>query len=211
MASKIPEFSNEVIVTSIGITVVQALDFLASEMNLSEEDTQQLWSPFLAATARLIKPADDMAETFLHSSKTKKVKAAISSEINKPCSDFYEPFNESSRKMLNMLTESVGDVGYLFAIENQGLFNKTNMAADVMDMLNFYIEDQNSKGRKIQRTDEVFKSIFCTVLPQHVEDTMQGNSLNGVKNTGQIIKAGQVVLGQLYYYKLSEVCLISSK
>jgi len=195
MASKTPELSNEVIVTSIGVTVVQALDFLANEMNLSEEDTQQLWSPFLAATARLIRPADDMAEIFLHSSKTKKVKAAISSEINKPCLDFYEPFNESLREMLKMLTGSVAELSYSTAIENQGIFSKQNMAADIMDMLNFYIEDQNSKGRKVQGTDEAFKTIFCIVLPQHVEDTMQGNSLNGVKNTAEIIKAGQVVLG----------------
>jgi hypothetical protein len=33
------------------------------------------------------------------------------------------------------------------------------------------------------------------VLPQHVEDTINGNSLNGVKNTGQIIEVGQIVFG----------------
>jgi hypothetical protein len=195
MSSKIPEFSNEVIVTSIGVTVVQALDFLVNEMNLSEEDTQQLWSPFLAATARLIKPADDMAEIFLHSSKTMEVKTAISSEINKPCLDFYEPFNESLREMLKMLTGSVGEISYLSAVQNQGSFSKQSMAKELTDMLNFYIDDQNSKGRKIQSTDEAFKTIFCIALPQHVEDTIEGNSLNGVKNTGQIIKAGQVVFG----------------
>jgi hypothetical protein len=195
MASKIPEFSNEVIVTSIGVTVVQALDFLANEMNLSDEDTQQLWSPFLAATARLIKPADDMAEIFLHSSKTKKVKAAISSEISRPYIEFYEPFSESLRNFLNILVKSVGENVYLPAVENQESFTKQNSAAELMDMVNFYLEDQNSKGRKIQPTDEAFKIILCTVLPQHVEDTINGNSLNGVVNTGQIIKIGQIVFG----------------
>jgi hypothetical protein len=195
MASKIPEFSNEVIATSIGVTVVQALDFLANEMNLSDEDTQQLWSPFLAATARLIKPADDMAEIFLHSSKTKKVKAAISSEISRPYIEFYEPFSESLRNFLNILVKSVGENVYLPAVENQESFTKQNSAAELMDMVNFYLEDQNSKGRKIQPTDEAFKIILCTVLPQHVEDTINGNSLNGVVNTGQIIKIGQIVFG----------------
>jgi hypothetical protein len=195
MSSKVPEFSNEVIVTSIGVTVVQALDFLAKEMNLSEEDTQQLWSPFLDATARLIRPADDMAEIFLHSSKTKKVKVAISSEINRPCLDFYEPFNESLREMLKMMTESVVDISYLSAVENQGSVSKQSMANELTDMLNFYINDQNLKGRKTQSTDEAFKIIFCIALPQHVEDTIEGNSLNGVKNTGQIIKVGQIVFG----------------
>jgi hypothetical protein len=61
---QVPEFSKEAIVTSVGVTVVQALDFLAKELSLSDEETQQLWSPFLAATARLIKPADDMAAVF---------------------------------------------------------------------------------------------------------------------------------------------------
>ena len=195
MGPKIPEFSNEVIATSIGITVVQALDALADLMKLNEEEAQLLWSPFLAALARLIKPADDMAEKFLHSAKTKKVKSAISNEINQPFLDFYEPFNDSLRKMLKMVTESVGETSYLPTIQNRGLFSKPNMAADLMDMLNFYFEDQNSKGRKIQRTDEAFKTVFCTVLPQHVEDTMQGNSMNGVENTGQIMQLGQVVFG----------------
>ena len=195
MGSKFPEFSNEVIATSIGITVVQALDALADLMKLNEEEAQLLWSPFLAALARLIKPADDMAEKFLHSSKTKKVKAAISNEINQPFLDFYEPFNDSLRKMLNMITESVGEASYLPTIENRGLVNKPNMAADLMDMLNFYIGDQNSKGRKIQVTDEAFKTVFCTVLPQHVEDAMRGYSMNGEKNTVQIMQLGQIVFG----------------
>jgi hypothetical protein len=29
----------------------------------------------------------------------------------------------------------------------------------------------------------------------NVEDTMQGNSMNGVENTGQIMQLGQVVFG----------------
>jgi hypothetical protein len=51
--AQVPEFSKETIVTSIGVTVVQGLDFLANELNLSARDTQQLWSPFLAAAQRL--------------------------------------------------------------------------------------------------------------------------------------------------------------
>jgi hypothetical protein len=69
------------------------------------------------------------------------------------------------------------------------------MSQELMDMVNFYIEDQNSKGRKIQPTDEPFKILFCTVLPQHVEDSINGNSLNGLKNTGQIMLLGKVVFG----------------
>ena len=79
--------------------------------------------------------------------------------------------------------------------QNQGSFSKQSMAKELTDMLNFYIDDQNSKGRKIQATDEAFKTIFCIALPQHVEDTIEGNSLNGVKNTGHIINAGQIVFG----------------
>jgi hypothetical protein len=191
--SKVSDFSNEAIVTSIGVTIVQGLDFLATEMKLSDEETQELWSPFLAATARMIKPADDMAAVFLHSSKTDKVKTAISSEINRPNIDFYDPFSDSLRQILKMIAESVAECSYLSAVENRGSFSKKEMAAELMDMVNFYMDDQNSKGRKQQRTDEMFKTLFCTVLPQHVEDTMLGNSLNGLKNTGQIVQLGQVV------------------
>jgi hypothetical protein len=193
MKAQVPEFSKEVIVTSIGVGVVQALDFFANELNLSDKDTQQLWSPFLAATSRMVKPADDMVETFLHLSKTDKVKNAISNEINSPNPEFYATFNESLRSYLKIITESVSEYSYLSAIQNDGLVNKPNMAAELMEMLNYYIEDQNAKGRKIQATDEAFKIVFCTVLPQHVEDTYGGNKLNGVKNTGQIIDYGRVV------------------
>ena len=193
--SQAPEFSNEAIVTSVGVTVVQAMDFMANELKLSDEFTQQLWSPFLAATARLIKPADNMAEIFLHSAKTDKVKNAISNEINKPNIDFYEPFNDSLRGFLKMITQSVAENSYLPVIENHGSMSKPKMAAELMDMLNFYFEDQNSKGRKKQETDEVFKTLFCTVLPQHVEDVMMGNSFNGLRNTGQMVQLGQIVFG----------------
>lgn len=193
MRNKIPEFSNEVIATSIGITVVQTLDFYADEVGLSEEDTQGVWSPFLAATARLIKPADDMASIFLNSSKTKKVKAAISAEINGPFLEFYEPFNKSVQEMLGIIAKSLGEVSYLDAVANQGLINKIKMAKELVDMVDFYMEDQNLKGRKVQHTDEAFKTIFCTVVPQHIEDTLQSNLLNGVKNTGKIFQVGQVV------------------
>jgi hypothetical protein len=191
--SKVSDFSNEAIVTSIGVTIVQGLDFFATEMKLSDEETQELWSPFLAATARMIKPADDMAAVFLQSSKTDKVKNAISTEIDRPNIDFYDPFSDSLRQILKMIAESVAECSYLSAVENRGSFSKQEMAAELMEMVNFYMEDQNSKGRKKQRTDETFKTLFCTVLPQHVEDTMQGNTLNGLKNTGQIIQLGQVV------------------
>jgi hypothetical protein len=195
MGRNVPEFSNEVITTSIGVTLVQALDFLADEMQLSQAKIQQVWSPYLAATARLIKPADEMASVFLNSSKNKDVKAAISKEISGPNLEFYEPFNESVAKMLKIISGSVGEVSYLEAVTNQSFFDKKKMADELMDMINFYIEDQNSKGRKIQQTDELFKTIFCIVLPQHVEDTINGNSINGVKNTGQIMQLGQVVFG----------------
>jgi hypothetical protein len=191
--TQVPDFSKEAIVTSVGVTVVQALDFLANEMSISEKDTQQLWSPFLAATARLIKPADDMAALFVHSSKTEKVKTAISREINTPNIDFYEPFNDSLQRMLKIMAESVAECSYQVAIDDNGAFSKPNMADDLLGMVNFYMDDQNSKGRKIQSTDAVFKTLFCTVLPQHVEDVMQGNSLNGVKNTAQMVQLGQVV------------------
>lgn len=193
--SQAPEFSNEVIVTSVGVTVVQAMDFMANELKLSDELIQQLWSPFLAATARLIKPADDMADVFLHSAKTDKVKNAISNEINKPNMAFYEPFNDSLRSFLKMVTGSVAENSYLLVIENFGSMSKPKMAAELMDMLNFYFDDQNSKGRKKQETDEVFKTLFVTTLPQHVEDVMVGNSFNGIKNTAQMVELGQIVFG----------------
>jgi hypothetical protein len=190
---KVPEFSKEVIVTSIGIGIVQALDFLSKEMKLSDENTQQLWSPFLAATTRMVKPADDMVETFLNASTTNKVKTAISNEVHAPNPEFYAPFNDSLQSFLRILAEGVGENSYLTAVQNSGKVNKPSMATELMDMLNYFINDQNEKGRKVQPTDEAFKIIFCTVLPQHVEDTMQGNSLNGVKNTGRMVETGQVV------------------
>lgn len=195
MGKNVPEFSDEVIATSIGVTVVQAIDFIADEMQLGEEKIQQLWSPFLAATARLIKPADEMASTFLHSSKNKIVQAAISKEISGPNLEYYEPFNESVARMLKIITESVSEFSYLEALKNQSSFDKKQMADELMAMMNFYIEDQNSKGRKIQQTDELFKTIFSIVLPQHVEDTINWNSINGLKNTGKIMQLGQVVFG----------------
>ena len=79
---KVPEFSNEAIVTSVGVTIVQALDLLANEMSLSDEDTQKLWSPFLAATARLIKPADNMAAVFQNAAKTKKVSNRATASVS---------------------------------------------------------------------------------------------------------------------------------
>lgn len=191
----VPEFSKESIVTAIGVTVVQGLDFMAPEMKLNVEDTQQLWSPYLAATARLIRPADDMAGVFQHSAKSEMVKSAIANEIEKPHIELYEPFNDSLRSYLKMITESVAENSYLPAVENRGLVNKQQMASELMEMLNFYFQDQNAKGRKVLATDEVFKILYCTALPQHVEDTMQGNALNGITNTGQMVQLGQVVFG----------------
>ena len=46
-------------------------------MKLSDEDTRKLWSPFLAATTRMVKPADDMVATFLRTPKTDKVKSDL--------------------------------------------------------------------------------------------------------------------------------------
>lgn len=86
---QIPEFSKEVNVTSIGVGIIQAMDFLANEMKLSDEDTRKLWSPFLAATTRMVKPADDMVATFLQSPITDKVKTALRSEFNNPDPEFY--------------------------------------------------------------------------------------------------------------------------
>jgi hypothetical protein len=195
MAPQVPDFSREVIVTSIGITIVQALDSIANEMKLTDVDIQALWSPFLAATTRLVKPADEMVATFLRESKTENVKKAISNEIHSPQPEFYAPFNQSLQNFLRTLTESVRDISYLAAVENQGIVDKRNMAADVMEMLNYYFDDQNSKGRKIQPTDEAFRILLCTVLPQHVEDVMRGNRVNGIKNTGELVEKGQVVFG----------------
>jgi hypothetical protein len=190
---QVPEFSKEVNVSLIGIGIIQALDFLAYEMKLNEQDTRKLWSPFLAATTRMVKPADEMVATFLRSPKTDKVKNALLNEFNSPDPEFYAPFNESLRSYLKTLAEAIGLNCYLPAVQNKGLVNKQTIATELMDMLNFFIDDQNSKGRKVQSTDAAFKIILCTVLPQHIEDIMQGNSLHGVKNTGQMIETGQVV------------------
>jgi hypothetical protein len=195
MGNKVPEFTKEIIATTIGITVIQALDFLANEINISEEELKKVWSPFFAATVRLVKPADEMVATFQQLAATQKVKEAVNSEIKNPYLEFYEPFNESVQGMLRIVTESVGENSYLDAVKKRGLFEKEKMAAELMSMVNFYFEDQNSKGRKILLTDELFKTIFCTVVPQHVEDTINGNSINGLKNTGQIMQLGQVVFG----------------
>lgn len=190
---QVPEFSKEVNVTSIGIGIIQAMDFLSNEMKLSDEDTRKLWSPFLAATTRMIKPADDMVATFLRSPKTDKVKNALLAEFNSPDPEFYAPFNDSLRSYLKTLAEAIGENCYLPAVQSLGIVNKQTIATELMDMLNYFIEDQNSKGRKIQATDAAFKIILCTVLPQHIEDTMQGHSLYGIKNTSQMIEIGQVV------------------
>jgi hypothetical protein len=193
MKPQVPEFSKEVNVTSIGIGIVQALDFLANEMKLSDEDTRRLWSPFLAATTRMVKPADEMVATFLRTPKTDKVKNALSNEFNNPDPEFYAPFNDSLRSFLKTLAEAIGENCYLPAVQSMGIIHKPTIANELMEMLNFFIDDQNSKGRKVQSTDAAFKIILCTVLPQHIEDTIEGNSLYGVKNTGKMIETGQVV------------------
>ena len=69
MTPQVPEISREAIVTSIGVTIIQTLDAIATEMKLSDASVKELWSPFLAATTRMVKPADDMVEIFLSSSK----------------------------------------------------------------------------------------------------------------------------------------------
>jgi hypothetical protein len=195
MATKVPGFSNEAIVSSIGVTVVQALDFYTSSMNLSKETVRALWSPYLAAMTRIVKPADNMVQVFINASENKVLKEAMQEELNSPNIDFYDTFNESLRAALKMMTESVRDCSYMEAIENLGNFDKKNMAEELNLMIDFYMGNQNDKGRKIQGTDEIFKKVYCTVLPQHVEDTMSSYSLNGTGNTGQIVQLGQVVFG----------------
>jgi hypothetical protein len=141
---QVPEFSKEVNVTSIGIGIIQAMDFLANEMKLSDEDTRKLWSPFLAATTRMVKPADDMVATFLNAPKTDKVKAALTSEFNNPDPEFYAPFNESLRSYLKTLAEAIGENFYLPAVQNLGIVDKQTIATELVDMLNFFIDDQNA-------------------------------------------------------------------
>ena len=199
---QVPEFSREVNVTSIGIGIIQAMDFLANEMKLSDEDTRKLWSPFLAATTRMVKPADDMVATFLNAPKTDKVKTALRSEFNNPDPEFYSPLNESLSSYLKTLAEAIGENFYLPAVQNLGVVDKQIIGTEVMDMLNYFIDYQNSNGRKVQSTDAAFRIILCTVVPQHIEDTMQGNALYGVKNTGQMIETGQVVFATALLFQI---------
>ncbi len=190
-----PDFSKESIVTSIGLTVVQTLDYLAKEMNLNGKEIRLLWSPFLAATTRMVRPADNMVEYFLMSSQSEKVRAAIFGEKTEPNLDFYQPFSDSVRDYLKILTESIEEVSYLPGIENLGLVDKQYLSKEISEMLNFYVQDQNSKSRKVQPTDGLFEKLFAIALPQHVEDTLNGYSVNGMKNTGEIIQIAQVVFG----------------
>ncbi len=44
--TQVPDFSKEAIVTSVGVTVVQALDFLANEMSISEKKHSAIMVPF---------------------------------------------------------------------------------------------------------------------------------------------------------------------
>jgi hypothetical protein len=191
--SQIPEFSKEVIVTSIGVGIIQAMDFYINEIEIGEDETRALWSPFLAATTRMVKPPDEMVSIFLRSPKTTKVQKALSDEFLSPNPMFYAPFNESLSHFLKTIATAIGENCYLPVVLQQGSLIKQDTATEVMEMLNFFIDDQNSKGRKVQTTDNAFKTILCLALPMHIEDIMRGNSLHGVKNTGQMIQAGQVV------------------
>lgn len=188
-----PEISKEAIVTSIGVLVLQLLEFYSSQLDTSERDIQKLWSPFLAATTRMIKPADDMVDAFRYSAKEERVRSAIKNEIEAPEDLFYEPFNQSVQGFLKMIAESVGEFSYLVAIESRGVFSKPQMAQELTEMLNFYFDDQNQKGRKRQNEDSSFIALVSTAIPQHVEDTMMSTKLNGLENTGTIVQLGQAV------------------
>ena len=85
-----PEMSKEAIVASIGVLVLQMLDFYSLELETPEKDIRKLWSPFLAATTRMIKPADDMVDVFRYSAKEEKVRSAVKSEVEAPEEVFYE-------------------------------------------------------------------------------------------------------------------------
>lgn len=191
--SQMPEFSKEIIVTSIGIGIIQAIDFYINEIEIGEDETRELWSPFLAATTRMVKPADEMVSIFLRSPKTTKVKNALLDEFGSPNPIFYEPFNESLSHFLKTIATAIGENCYLPVVLRQGSLFKPDIATEVMDMLNYFIDDQNSKGRKVQTTDHAFKVILCTAIPQHIEDIILGNSIHGVRNTSRMIETGQVI------------------
>ena len=192
-AFKGPEISKEAMVTSIGVLVLQLLEFYSSQLDTSERDIQKLWSPFLAATTRMIKPADDMVDVFKYSPKEERVRSAVKSEIQAPEDLFYESFNQSVQGFLKMIAESVGEFSYLIAIESRGAISKPQMAQELTGMLNFYFDDQNQKGRKRQNEDASFITLVSTAIPQHVEDTMMSTKLNGLENTGKIVQLGQAI------------------
>jgi hypothetical protein len=191
--SQVPEISDEAIAGSIGVLIIQMLDFYASELDLSKSDIKSLWSPFLAATTRVVKPADDIVDIYRYSAKNPKAQGAIIEEIDSPYTEFYEPFNQSLQSFLKTIAESVAEFSYLASIEKRGLVNKPEMAAELTDMLKFYFEDQNSKGRKRMKEDSMFISLVSTALPQHVDDTFGAHRINGKVNTGKSVQLGQVI------------------
>jgi len=188
-----PEISKEAMVGSIGILVLQMLDFYASELNTNQEDIRRLWSPFLAATTRMIKPADDMVDLFRYSPKEEKVREAVKNEIESPEELFYEPFNQSVQGFLKMIAESVGEFSYSVAIEARGTFSKPEMARELTEMLEFYFSDQNKKGRRPQPEDSTFIALIATAIPQHVDDAMSSTKLMGLPNTATTIQLGQAI------------------
>lgn len=191
--SQVPEISDEAIAGSIGILIIQMLDFYSSELDLSEKDLKALWSPFLAATTRVTKSTDHIVDLYRYSAKNGTAKNAINIEIDAPYNEFYAPFNQSLQSYLKTIAESIAEFSYLASIEKRGLVNKPEMATELTEMLNFYFEDQNSKGRKRMQEDSMFITLVATALPQHVDDTFSAHRVNGKVNTGKSVQLGQVI------------------
>jgi hypothetical protein len=71
--------------STLGITVIQMMDFYADELKMSEDSLRIIWAPFFASALRLTKKENNieaMVEKFNCSAKSELLNRAIKIESN---------------------------------------------------------------------------------------------------------------------------------
>ena len=194
---QVPQFSNSTIASSIGVTVIQVMDFYANELDVSSKDLQIIWSPIAAAIYRFSKAdADYVMEIFISSAKNSNLSKATNSEYKEPNLIYYEDFSKDFLKFVKSVSESIGECGYLVGVQNSGNIDKNRIANELKEMFIYYLNQQTQ--RKQVKTDDLFLGILTMALTQNIEDLISSNKINGISNTGKMIEVGQVLFATAF-------------